>query len=248
MAILFIGTNRYLEFFPRYHRTLRRRFLPRTPKTFFVFTDRIRDPILAASDDVVVVPVRHQPFPRVNLLKFKYIRRAADRLQEYPWIVYVDADKYAASTVWEQEFFCHDRPLFAVQHFRFYSDPPAAEAFEHNPSSEAAVREGDDLSTYWQSSFWGGRREEFLAAVDTLAERTDRDLERGIVAKWWDESFLNKYLIDHKSKVHTYSPGYSWPSCLPRPEHFPVKLVHVGENPPEAAATPPIKETIRRAV
>lgn len=246
-AILFIGTDRYLEFFPNFYATLRRKFLPRTPKTFFVFTDLTQSPLLGAADDVVVVPVLHYPFPRVNLLKFRFILQAADLLREYPLIVYVDADTYADSTVSEEEFFCHDRPLFAVRHFRFQKKPPVPEAFELRSDSEAAVAEGDDLSTYWQASFWGGRREEFLAAVETLSRRTDRDLEKGIVAKWWDESFLNKYLIDHKPLVHTYPSGYSWPDSLPLPEHLSLKLLHLSKNPPEIADSSSIKETVRKA-
>ncbi len=39
IAILFIGTNQYINFFPRLYQTCQKYFLPNTEKEFFVFTN-----------------------------------------------------------------------------------------------------------------------------------------------------------------------------------------------------------------
>ncbi|MEE8585949.1 MAG: hypothetical protein V3T83_13975 [Acidobacteriota bacterium] len=244
LAVLFIGTSRYLHFFPPFYSSLRNRFLPATPKTFFVFTDRTKEPLLAGKKDVMVVPVPHQDFPRVNLLKFKFINQAKEALQDYSHIVYIDADMYADAVTSEQEFFCHDKPLFAVQHYN-YVRKSAHWAFERNQASMAGVGEDDDLSIYWQACFWGGRRDAFLEAVRLMEVWTDIDLGRGIVAKWWDESFLNKYLAGRRAIVHTYPPSYAWPARKPVPGSFRMKLVHVDDNPDALRDAPSIKATIR---
>ena len=39
VAITFIGTNKYLDFFPKYYESVEKYFLPNAEKTFLVFTD-----------------------------------------------------------------------------------------------------------------------------------------------------------------------------------------------------------------
>ena len=39
VAITFIGTNKYLDFLPRYYENIKEYFLPNTEKVFLVFTD-----------------------------------------------------------------------------------------------------------------------------------------------------------------------------------------------------------------
>ena len=39
VAITFIGTNRYLDFLPKYYESIKENFLPNTEKVFLVFTD-----------------------------------------------------------------------------------------------------------------------------------------------------------------------------------------------------------------
>ena len=39
VAITFIGTNKYLDFLPRYYENIKEYFLPDTEKIFLVFTD-----------------------------------------------------------------------------------------------------------------------------------------------------------------------------------------------------------------
>jgi len=116
---------------------------------------------------------------------------------------------------------------------------------EHNPESLAAVTEDDDLSTYWQACFWGGRSEYFLKVSKELEERTDKDLEKNIIAKFWDESFLNKYFIENKNLVYTYDPSYSYPATRPIPGPFKKKIVH-DEDPKVMGKATSIKNTLMK--
>ncbi len=231
VAILFIGTNKYIHFFPRYYTTFKKFFLPKTKKDFFVFTDQTNFEFFNGKEDVIIVPIKHEKFPFVNLRKFKFINKAKKKLKNYSHIIYIDADMYAVSVISEKEFFCHDKPLFAVQHFNFVNKI-SPEQFEQNPKSLASVKEGDDLSTYWQACFWGGKSKDFLKATEKLEKDTEIDIKNGIIAKWWDESFLNKYLIDNKKDVYTVDPSYSWTQAKPMPFGFKKRIIHVDENPP----------------
>lgn len=244
VAVLFIGTSRYVEYFASWHASLREHFLPGIPATYFAFTDRCEEPALQAAD-VRVVRAAHHRFPRVCLLKYRIINSAAGELAGFSHVVYVDADMVAVRRVEAPEFFCHDRPLFAVCHYNAVRRAPV-HAFEHRAVSRAAVGPGDDLSTYWQACFWGGRADAFLALSRELEARTDDDLGRGVTAKWWDESFLNKYLVDRKHAVHTYPPTYAWPAGKPLPRGCRIVFEHRDGNPPELAHTPSIRAGVRR--
>jgi hypothetical protein len=244
VALLFIGTGRYVEFFASWHASLRELFLPATARTYFAFTDRGEEPALQAPD-VRVVAAAHHPFPRVNLLKYQIINSVADELDAFSHVIYIDADMVAVSPVTESTFFCHDEPLFAVRHYNCLRRVPAG-AFERRPISRAAVAAGDDLSTYWQACFWGGRAEPFLALSRELEARTADDLRHGVTAKWWDESFLNKYLVGHKDSVYTYPSTYAWPEGKPVPRGCSIMFEHKVANPVTSAGTPSIRGSVRR--
>lgn len=66
---------------------------------------------------------------------------------------------------------------------------------ERNPESNAYVPY-DKGKYYVQGAFNGGKAEEYLKMIDELDKKTEEDLERGIIAAWHDESFLNRYILD----------------------------------------------------
>jgi len=237
VAVLFIGTSRYIDFLPRYHETVRTRFLPRTPKQFFVFTDRTEHPAIAAPD-ISVFPTEHQKWPLVTLLRFKTIMKAATELARFSHVVFIDGDMYVDQGVEEAEFFAHDKPLFGVQHPGFVVRNlrtwvwrhvlRRTGTFERDAHSLACVAPKDDLSTYWQGCFWGGTTGPVLEMVAELERRIDDDLGRGVIARWHDESHLNRYFIQHRSEVHTFDPGYAYPERWTFP--FARRIVHIAKD------------------
>ncbi|MFC1849773.1 PqqD family peptide modification chaperone [candidate division CSSED10-310 bacterium] len=225
VAIIFIGTGRYIKYFKRYYETSRKLFLPITPKTYFVFTDDVNSAALPGKDDIVPVETAAEEWPFSTLFRFRYINRIHKQLAEHSHTVYIDADMYLCSFVPEEEFFGHDKPLFGVQHPGNYMRGHAP--FERNPGSRAYVSNADNQSTYWQGCFWGGRTKEVLMLSQTLAERIDNDLSRNIIARWHDESHLNKYFIENHAIVQTYHPGYAYPEMLEGKLPVEKKIVHI---------------------
>ena len=103
-------------------------------------------------------------------------------------------------------------------------------AFETDIKSRAHVTESDDTTMYWQGCLWGGKIPEVCAMIDELMERTNLDLKDGIVAKWHDESHINKYFIENKDKVHTLGPQYAFPEVFADHCHFSPKIVHLAKD------------------
>lgn len=223
VAIFFIGTNKYIEFFPKYYETIKKYFLIKTSKDFFVFTDIIDYPFLKDKKDIIVVKAEHQKWPFSTLLRFKMINKVAGKLKKYSHIIYIDADMYANLLVTEDEFFSHDKPLFGVRHDSYTNKMGE---YEFDPKSTAAVNKNDNLSNYCVGAFWGGQSKELLKLLKELEKRIDIDLKNGIIAKWHDESQINKYFIEKENKVHILDPSYSYPNLKPIPKPFKKRFVH----------------------
>ncbi|MFA5085966.1 MAG: hypothetical protein WC482_06340 [Candidatus Omnitrophota bacterium] len=224
IAVIFIGTGRYIEYFPSFYKTNIKFFLPHTKKTFFVLTDRVDYSYPGKKEDIVPVLIESSRWPLPTLFRFKYINRISGQLKGFSHIIFVDADMEAASSITEEEFFCHNRPLFGVQHPCHIN---RIGTFESNSGSLACVSAGSDLSTYWQGCFWGGQTEEVLKMSKELERRIDDDLSRGIIAVWHDESHLNKYFIENKNKVYTYHAGYAYPVVLSGKLSCRKKFIHL---------------------
>ena len=229
VAITFIGTNKYLNFLPKYYENTKEYFLPNTEKVFLAFTDGDGD----FPDDIKVFNQEHLEWPYITLKRFEIINKARTVIEDCDWLVFIDADALPVDTITEEEFFT-DKPLFGVHHpchalaMEPHNKYPGA--FETDIKSRAHVTESDDTTMYWQGCLWGGKIPEVCAMIDELMERTNLDLKDGIVAKWHDESHINKYFIENKDNVHTLGPQYAFPEVFADHCHFSPKIVHLAKD------------------
>ena len=103
---------------------------------------------------------------------------------------------------------------------------------ERRPESLACM---DNIRTYIQSSFFGGYSKKLLALCEELGVWIERDLMKGIVATWFDESYLNKYSADND--VTYLTSDYAVPvfrckdtpeivSYLDNPNKHSAKILH----------------------
>ena len=100
VAITFIGTNKYLDFLPRYYENIKEYFLPNTEKIFLVFTDGDGD----FPDDVKVFKQEHLEWPYITLERFRIINKAREEIKDCDYLVFIDADALVVDTITEEEF------------------------------------------------------------------------------------------------------------------------------------------------
>ena len=227
VAIIFIGTAKYIDFLPLYYQECEENFLVNTQKTYFVFTDgEISDP----PENVKIYYQEHLPWPYITLKRFEIINKANEDLYNFDWVVFMDADTLVVDKITEEEFFS-EKELFGVHHpCAFMKMPPHNEppgAFETNPISTAWT---NDFSIYYQGCFWGGRVPYVMDLIDELEECVNQDLEKGIVAVWHDESHLNRYFSQHKDLIKLFGPEYAYPESLKQYFDFKPKIVHLAKN------------------
>lgn len=227
VAIIFIGTAKYIDFLPLYYQECEENFLVNTQKTYFVFTDgEISDP----PENVKIYYQEHLSWPYITLKRFEIINKANEDLYNFDWVVFMDADTLVVDKITEEEFFS-EKELFGVHHpCAFMKMPPHNEppgAFETNPISTAWT---NDFLIYYQGCFWGGRVPYVMDLIDELEDCVNQDLEKGIVAVWHDESHLNRYFSQHKDLIRLFGPEYAYPESLKQYFDFKPKIVHLAKN------------------
>ena len=231
VAITFIGTNKYLDFLPKYYENVEKYFLPNTEKTIFAFTDgELND----TPDNLKVYHQEHLEWPFITLKRFEIINKAREEIEKHDWLVFIDGDALPVTTITEEEFFT-DKPLFGVHHpCHFLGMEPhtqAPGAYDQNPNSEAYVDTSKGLpEVYYQGCFWGGKVPNVCAMIDELEARVNRDLEKNVVALWHDESQINKYFLERLDMVHTYGPEYAFPEVFKDYCQFSPKIVHLAKD------------------
>ena len=229
VAITFIGTNKYLDFLPKYYESIKENFLSNSEKVFLVFTDGDGD----FPDDVKVFKQEHLEWPYITLKRFEIINKARKEIEDCDWLVFLDADTRVVSQVTEEEFFS-DKPYFGVHHpchalkMQPHTEYPGA--FETNTNSRAGVTEDDDTSMYYQGCLWGGRVPEVLDMIDELDSRVEEDLSNDVIAVWHDESQLNKFYSEVKEDVHLLGPEYAYPEVFQDHCNFEPKIVHLAKD------------------
>ena len=230
VAIIFIGTNRYLDFLPTYYENIEKYFLPNSEKTIFAFTDGELDD---TPDNIKVYHQEHLEWPYITLKRFEIINKARADLDSMDWLVFLDADTRVVDTVTEEEFFS-DKPYFGVHHpchalgMQPHDKYPGA--FETNLNSRAGVTEEDDTSMYYQGCLWGGRVPEVLDMIDELDSRVEEDLSNDVIAVWHDESQLNMFYSEVKEDVHLLGPEYAYPEVFQDHCNFEPKIVHLAKD------------------
>lgn len=224
VGLLVIATNKYIRFIQPLLDSMRRWFLPGHEVTMFVFTDAESTPA-----GTVRLHQAHMPWPNPTLLRYHVFTDNAAALREMDYLFYSDADMRFENHVGDEVL----GDLVVVRHPGFWDKPyPVVyDSYEHRPESNAFVPRGKG-GTYFAGGFNGGKRDKFMAMAIQIRAWVDDDLRRGIVAKWHDESYLNKYMTSQSPTV--LDPSYCYQEELRLP--FPRKLVALYKNHGELRA------------
>ncbi len=224
VAIIFIGTNKYLNFFPKYYETCEELLFPGVKKQYYVFTDGgiVGDEI---PDHITAIRIPHKEWPSITLERFHTILLAEELIQEHDWLLFLDADMRVDAVVNSEEVLNDEKDFIAVHHPCHYNTGTGD--FERRPESEACIT-GNPLQ-YYQGCLWGGKMEAVIPMMKLLKERVDKDYSNDIIAVWHDESHLNRFFIENQDRVHALPPDYAYPECFP---NYPYerKIVHLAKD------------------
>lgn len=223
VAILTIATGKYISMFENLQNSIFDKFLPNHEKTIFLYTDCD----YPSTDTIKVNKIHHLPWPLNSLLRFNYFNSIIDELKRYDLIYYMDSDIVVNSII-DNEVIPKNNEILAVQHYWYENLIGTYEL--KNKNSTAYVDESSlSIGQYCQACFFGSKTEDFIKMNSTLNNNVIEDLKNNIIAIWYDESHLNKYILNVPCKrLHS---GYAHPSVYDISiNKNPVKLIHKNSN------------------
>ena len=228
ICILTIATNKYLQFVEELYNDISEKFCPGSEINCLLFTDH---EIEECGDNVKVHYIEHEPWPIPTLKRYNYFVKEKDFILSHDYCYYFDVDMRIISEVKSEEIFSDG--VVATMHpwQSFY--PKEQRSFDRNPDCSAYVAEGDEPEFYYAGGFNGGKTEKFIEMAEVIADRVTKDLEKGVIAKWHDESHLNRYLIDNPATL-TLTPNY----CFD--EQFLNREVYLEQDKPYPYTDPKI--------
>lgn len=203
ICILTIATNKYLRFVDELHAGIKEKFCTGSDISFLLFTNH-RD--LIVSSNTRINFIEHEGWPMPTLKRYNFFVRERDFILAHDFCFYFDADMRVDGLVSEEVLV--DGIVAARHPYQSFNNIKDI-TYDRNPKSLAYVPHGEG-KTYYAGGFNGGKSESFVSMAEVIAERVEKDLVRGIIALWHDESHLNRYLLDNPPSLEL-SPSYCFP-------------------------------------
>ena len=192
---------------------------------------------LPGESEFVVLPGRPGPrghnWPYVSATRYRVL---LDHLQQIrgDHVFQIDADTRIVGPV-GREILTDGVTVTTHPGFPPGTDPDVC-PYERDPGSTAYVARGGGAS-YHPGAFVGGSRDAFLELAAYVADAVDADIERGVHAVWYEESHLNRFLIDRPPAL-VLDRRYCWwdKQWGDDPAALGARIVHLDKTAEEFAA------------
>jgi hypothetical protein len=218
IRIFTLATNNYKIFLESFITSFRQLFLPQLDKEFYIFTDDVDAQILQAPD-IKSFFIEHEPWPAITIKRYEYMINSLPKVQGGEICLFADVDLFP---VFKVESFSFNK-YFGVEHpGNFYVNNIQSLEDNHNSQAYVDVKNIPHTFKYIQGCFWGARGESFSEMISQLYESTKLDRLNNVIAKWHDESHLNKFYINNINDFRIFGPSYAYPEnwTIPIPKIF----------------------------
>ncbi|XP_008318897.1 globoside alpha-1,3-N-acetylgalactosaminyltransferase 1-like isoform X2 [Cynoglossus semilaevis] len=210
-GLLTLVVGSYKHFFHRFLSSAETFFLPGQIVTYYILTDTPHSlelpNKLGPERQLKVIPIAE--LPRWDRLAYRRMSLIADAIRdpissEVEYIFCADVDQTFLAPVGEEIL----GDLVATLHPELYGMPRKAFPYETEVASSACVVE-EEGDYYYTSELYGGLVAEVFKLARSCSMLITQDQGNGVVARGLEESYLNRYLIDHRPTC-VLSPEYSW--------------------------------------
>ncbi|CAG01398.1 unnamed protein product [Tetraodon nigroviridis] len=209
LAALVVGT--YAKFARRFLSSAEIYFLPDQTVTYYILTDNPRtlEPPVKLGPGRKLTVIHIAELPGWSRLAYRRMSLLADAIRdligsEVEYVFCADVDQEFVAPVGTEIL----GDLVATLHPELYGMPRKAFPYQVEESSAAHVEE-EEGDYYYTSELYGGAVSEVYRLVRACSLLILQDQANGVVARGLEESYLNRYLIDHRPTC-VLSPEYSW--------------------------------------
>lgn len=207
IGILYICTGKYDVFWQGFYESAEKYLMPNTEKHYFVFTDSEQ---IQSTDKIHKIYQERLGWPKDTLMRFHLFLNIEDDLKRMDYLFFFNANYTFVKPITENEILPTEKDNFLTGqiHPVAYHKKRKDYDYETNKNSTAYINKNSG-NFYFAGGLLGGRTAEFLKLSHTLKENIDKDEEVNFIAKWHDESHINKYFSEiEPKKLH---PGYCYP-------------------------------------
>jgi hypothetical protein len=206
VAILYICTGKYDVFWKDFFESYEQYFLPNSQKEYFVFTDSETLYSEDICNRIHKIYQKQLGWPDDTLMRFHMFDSISEKLEKFDYIFFMNANCKCVTTITEEEFLPKDKDILVVQHPGAYKKRPNKFTYDRNPKSTAYIPKGQG-QYYICGGINGGKSEAYLNLIKELKKNIDIDKANGVIAKWHDESHINRYILNHDNWM-ILSPSY----------------------------------------
>jgi hypothetical protein len=215
IAILYICTGKYDVFWKEFFESYEEYFLPNSQKEYFVFTDA--ETLYAENEcnGIHKIYQKQLGWPDDTLMRFHMFDSISEQLEKFDFIYFMNANCKCVTTITEEEFLPKDKDIVVVQHPGYYNKNPKDFVYDRNPKSTAYIPKNQG-QYYICGGINGGKSQAYLKLIKELKNNIDIDKSNGVIAKWHDESHINRYILNHdnweiKSPEYCCAEGWELP-------------------------------------
>lgn len=216
IAILYICTGAYRAFWQGFYPNFQANFLPECERTFFVFTDA--DHIEHEdAPDVRRIYQKALPWPYSTMQRFDAFLGQEEALAGFDYLFFANANLHCTRVIHADELLpdaAAGQSLTAVCHLPYYGKNPIFHPYDRSGKSRASVPYNCG-QYYVAGGLNGGTAAAYLAICRELKARTDEDLQRGVIARYHDESQLNRLVAEDPARFRILPPDYCTPEETP---------------------------------
>lgn len=229
VGILYICTGKYSIFWSSFYEACEKWFLPDVEKHYFVWTD---------DNEIIVNESKYnrthifyqelEAWPLPTLRRYHYFLSQEDELRKMDYLIYMNSNLIVQKKIKSVDIMPRDEErLFMTISPGPYANAPINFAYDRNPECSAYIPEGEG-KYYLAGGFNGGHTEDYLEMARIIDERTENDYKKGVIARWHDESHINRYMIDYVKPYRLVSPAYLYPEGWNQP--FECKILILDKN------------------
>jgi histo-blood group ABO system transferase len=215
ICVITVATGKYIHFVESLLEKISQYFLADIEHEIscLLFTDNEME---YYSSNIKVSNILHKAWPEPALKKYNYIISEEQFLKDFDYLYLFDADVGIVDKVGEEVL----QDLVGVLHPYKTMEPKEVYPYEKRIQSTAYVAD-ENHDKYYAAAFVGGKSKTFLDMAKIISQMVDEDEQNGIIAKWHDESHLNKYF--NENPPTSLSPSYMFPEELINHPQYPFE-------------------------
>jgi hypothetical protein len=228
IGILYLCTGPYKLFWKDFYDSFEKYFLTNINKHYYVFAEKFDQGLEKYIDDekVTLIHIDAMPWPLITLLRFRYFLSIENLLKQHDYLMFSNANIICNNLVTADEFLPDEsigQEMSYCQHPGYWKTQIYNVPFDRNKKSNAYIPYNCG-EHYVIGAMFAGKTEAFLRMSHVLNERIKDDLKKNIIARWHDESHLNRYIVG-KENYKLLSPSYCYPFGFDLPVERKISAV-----------------------